>query len=243
MKNYYSILGVVPTAELVVIRAAYRALCQMYHPDKYEGDKHHAEALLKDFNEAWAVLSDSEKRRNYDARFKDATGAFEETATETSSPASFRAMLRETFPDLEVVAEYYPDIWDIVSSLQQVSRQLAAGFVAALLETKAFKERHELATHLTDIFFACYFGKNEEIVRFAKLLVELGARDAALELNRAVNLFGSGIDPALVINRIDQKHSVLARVEANKAAEAARKRERDLAELSKKMSRERELRE
>jgi DnaJ-class molecular chaperone len=34
MKNYYKILGVIPTAEMIIIKAAYRALSQKYHPDK-----------------------------------------------------------------------------------------------------------------------------------------------------------------------------------------------------------------
>jgi len=38
MKDYYIILGVLPDAEDVVIRAAYKALVQRYHPDRFKGD-------------------------------------------------------------------------------------------------------------------------------------------------------------------------------------------------------------
>jgi curved DNA-binding protein CbpA len=58
-KDYYSILGVSPTAELVVIRAAYRALALRYHPDTWGGDKTQAENLMRELNEAYEVLSNA----------------------------------------------------------------------------------------------------------------------------------------------------------------------------------------
>ena len=58
-KDYYSILGVSPTAELVVIRAAYRALALRYHPDTWGGDKTYAENLMRELNEAYEVLSNA----------------------------------------------------------------------------------------------------------------------------------------------------------------------------------------
>jgi DnaJ domain len=234
MKNYYSVLGVLPSAELVVIKAAYRALCQMYHPDKYEGDKSHGEALLKEFNEAWSVLSDHEKRRAFDAQFAEGLGTFGESPIEHSTAASFRKALLEAFPELETVTDYYADLWDIIEGLQHVSRQLASGFVAALLETKAFRERAELAETLSDIFFCSYFGKNEAILGFAKLVVGIGAKDAALELNKVVNTFGDGIEPSLIIPRIDQKYKISALAASRKAADIATKQERCEAERQRK---------
>jgi curved DNA-binding protein CbpA len=75
-KDYYSILGVSPTAELVVIRAAYRALALRYHPDTWGGDKTQAENLMRELNEAYEVLSNATSRKIYDEQrekpgFKD----------------------------------------------------------------------------------------------------------------------------------------------------------------------------
>jgi len=44
--DFYRILGVIDTAELVVIKAAYKALMMIYHPDKFEGDKDEAETSV-----------------------------------------------------------------------------------------------------------------------------------------------------------------------------------------------------
>lgn len=66
-KDYYGILGITPFAEDVVIRAAYRALAQRYHPDKFEGSKNEATFKMAEINEAYSILSNPNKRRDYDA--------------------------------------------------------------------------------------------------------------------------------------------------------------------------------
>jgi curved DNA-binding protein CbpA len=59
--DFYAILGVLPTAKDVVIRAAYRALSQRYHPDKWNGDRIEATRLMQKLNEAYDVLSNVER--------------------------------------------------------------------------------------------------------------------------------------------------------------------------------------
>lgn len=64
-KNYYKILGVSESASEDEIKKAYRKLALKYHPDHNKGDKT-AEAKFKEISEAYAVLSDPEKRKQYD---------------------------------------------------------------------------------------------------------------------------------------------------------------------------------
>ncbi|MEA1866758.1 MAG: DnaJ domain-containing protein [Thermodesulfobacteriota bacterium] len=64
-KNYYKLLGVSKDASPEEIKKAFRKMALKYHPDKNKGDKT-AEERFKEVNEAYAVLSDSEKRRQYD---------------------------------------------------------------------------------------------------------------------------------------------------------------------------------
>ncbi len=61
-KDYYHILGVTKTASEEEIKKAYRKLAHQYHPDKATGN----EAKFKEINEAYQVLSDATKRRQYD---------------------------------------------------------------------------------------------------------------------------------------------------------------------------------
>ncbi|MGR8980147.1 MAG: J domain-containing protein, partial [Gammaproteobacteria bacterium] len=56
--DYYAILGVMPTAEDIVIRAAYKALAQRYHPDKFKGSSEELQRKMGEINEAYGILSD-----------------------------------------------------------------------------------------------------------------------------------------------------------------------------------------
>lgn len=64
-KNYYEILGVSKTATEDEIKKAYRKLAVKYHPDKNPGDKE-SEKKFQEISEAYNVLSDKEKRSEYD---------------------------------------------------------------------------------------------------------------------------------------------------------------------------------
>jgi curved DNA-binding protein len=64
-KDYYKILEVPRTATQEEIKKSYRKLAMKHHPDRNKGDKT-SESKFKDINEAYAVLSNEEKRKQYD---------------------------------------------------------------------------------------------------------------------------------------------------------------------------------
>jgi molecular chaperone DnaJ len=64
-RDYYEVLGVDKNADDAALKKAYRQLAKKYHPDVNPGDKE-AEAKFKEASEAYAVLSDPEKRAKYD---------------------------------------------------------------------------------------------------------------------------------------------------------------------------------
>ena len=64
-KDYYKALGVGKTAKPAEIKAAYRKLARKYHPDANKGDAS-AEERFKEISEAYSVLSDEKRRKEYD---------------------------------------------------------------------------------------------------------------------------------------------------------------------------------
>ena len=64
-KDYYKALGVAKTAKPAEIKAAYRKLARKYHPDANKGDAS-AEERFKEISEAYSVLSDEKRRKEYD---------------------------------------------------------------------------------------------------------------------------------------------------------------------------------
>ncbi len=89
-RDYYEVLGIDRNADDAAIKKAYRVLAKKYHPDMNPGDAE-AERKFKEASEAYAVLSDPEKRRKYDqyghAAFDNAaggTGGFDFSGTDFS---------------------------------------------------------------------------------------------------------------------------------------------------------------
>ena len=100
-RDYYEVLGVDKGADDSAIKSAYRKLAKKYHPDMNPGDKD-AEAKFKEASEAYAVLSDPDKRRQYDqfgqAAF-DGTGGFGQGGFDFNS-ADFSDIFSDIFGDI-----------------------------------------------------------------------------------------------------------------------------------------------
>ena len=76
-RDYYEVLGTIKSASAEEIKKAYRKSALKYHPDRNKGNKE-AEAKFKEASEAYHVLSDKERKSNYDqfghAAFEGAAG-------------------------------------------------------------------------------------------------------------------------------------------------------------------------
>jgi hypothetical protein len=88
--THYDNLRITHDAPIEVIRAAYRALSLLYHPDRNPGDPQ-AERDMAAVNAAYAVLSDPEKKREYDEQIRSAEAAFyTQSSGERGAPSRTR---------------------------------------------------------------------------------------------------------------------------------------------------------
>lgn len=83
-KNFYKTLGLLPHADDVVIKAAYKALAQKYHPDKNKANKELYTQVMVELNAAYAALGTKAKRKAYDESLKHAA------APKESKPKPFK---------------------------------------------------------------------------------------------------------------------------------------------------------
>jgi len=64
--DFYAALGIEPSVDAAQIKSAYRLLVRQFHPDANPDRRDEAEARIKELTQAYAVLSDPQKRANYD---------------------------------------------------------------------------------------------------------------------------------------------------------------------------------
>ena len=203
--NFYEQLGLSPDAEDIVISAAYRALAQRYHPDKWRGDPSEAHRRMREINAAYAVLSDKAKKAQYDQTRRDSSGSdYSEHDTQESSQA-FNAALAEIETKWQVACSVYHDLAEIRAQLTTISISLAFAFVVGILESKAFSQRQKLAGQMEKQFLERYFGTNPRINAYARGLIMKGDKAAARQLNQLVDVLGSDVAPELLIARIESE--------------------------------------
>ncbi len=79
-KNFYQTLGLLNNVDDVVIKAAYRALAQKHHPDKYKTNKELHTQKMAQLNEAFAAIGTKAKRKAYDESLRVSTAKQEKKA-------------------------------------------------------------------------------------------------------------------------------------------------------------------
>jgi chaperone protein DnaJ len=157
-KDYYKVLGVEKTADEKEIKTAYRKLARKYHPDVNQSDKN-AEAKFKELQEAYEVLSDTDKRAKYD-QFGDQWKAFSQAGGSSAGygyggfPGSSGARVNVDGAGLD----------DLFSSLfggaasQGASGTRFSGFSSGGRTPTSTAERHDIEYTIEILFDESYNG-------------------------------------------------------------------------------------
>lgn len=189
MKDYYSILGVPREAEVELIKATYLALSKIYHPDVYKGDKNFAEKRMQDINEAYEILSDAKKRKEYDKKMQNKSdeSSFDDNHFEDEQ-SSYENIIRE---DWNFAKEYYPSIDERYKELKKINSNLAWQFQRLTVETKSFEDADEISDKLKNEWLKRFFGNDTEIQNIALRAISKNQSKIAKEINKAVKILGN----------------------------------------------------
>jgi DnaJ-class molecular chaperone len=133
MINYYEVLGVDIKAEAIVIRSAYKAMIQKYHPDKAIDKKQIDEYLEKTklINEAYNVLSNEVMRKKYNEKMSDSSYSDEEINYD-SEEDDITSSINERW--LKII-EYVQGLDDLYKELDKISKDLSWEFKASVVST------------------------------------------------------------------------------------------------------------
>lgn len=150
-KNLYEVLGVDREANDETLKKAYRELARKWHPDRYKDDeaKKQAEEKMKEINEAYAILSDKDKRAMYDLQNPVSGDVYEHYAKKqpkskpwfkkkhASSDIEKEKQRKAVFQFLELEYQHKSDIFDMFD-------ELANGAVSGEFSDEEYLETLEL---------------------------------------------------------------------------------------------------
>lgn len=200
MKDFYAILHVLPSADLDVIKAAYKALARKFHPDTFVGDKANAGRMMQEINDAYSVISDPVKRQAYDterAKNNDKE-EYSDGGEEVNDPR-----MEE---DWILACKYCPEAKNHYAFLSRLSYSLGFAYKSYMLDAKCFDNCLKVASQLQKQFLNTYFGADLDIQYFARNLILAGELQAAKSVNRAVKVMGKSLEVSALKASICAEH-------------------------------------
>ncbi len=205
-KDYYRILGVLDDAEDIVIRAAYKALAQRYHPDKWTGSKEEANKRMSEINEAYGVLSDSVKKKQYDAT-RENKGYQDDDETDNENIYA-EDINSEEEKAWQLALEFFPELKFCHNRLCQINYRLANTYKTYLIQNKNFNEAKTIADKYSNAFLEKYFGKSKIIKEYAEFLIFKKHKAAAKKLNEIINVMGSSVSFLQIKEQIEKEFKI-----------------------------------
>lgn len=194
--DHYQTLGLARHAEPVVVKAAYRALASLYHPDRNPAPD--AIERIQRINIAHDVLSDPVRRQAYDA-----------TLLGHSTPAP--AAPDDDSPDplaerWKLAVGFFPEIRSLHARLERLSVQMGDEFRLQLLQHQQFAQAPALAERLRTEFMGRHFGTDPALLDYAEQLLLAREIDAARFVSQVVSVLGSSVTVDSVREKIEQRY-------------------------------------
>ena len=202
-KDYYAVLGVLPSIDADALKAVHRALLKKYHPDVFAGAKEEADRVSKALNEAYNVLGNAQLRREYDqARVSRGGGAGHFSNQPDFGKADF-VLDKEQLEAWTYACRYFPDVKKEFEYLLKLSPALAVTYQLTIVTKKAASKALEIRVAMQREFLLRYFGTNTTIHEFVLESLLENRRDIAVEINLAIAATGSPVGLANALTLIE----------------------------------------
>lgn len=204
MKDYYRVLGVLRNAEEIVIKAAYKALAQKYHPDRVpDHAKDSATQKMMEINEAKDVLLDPGKRSEYNKKYDDQNVDRQSFGSEFKEQEQFsETSLKDD--DWNTAVSYYADLKKIIKELSLISTNLTNLYKNYMLESRQYDQRHKIREIIENDYLTRFYGDDEKTRSYVKNLLLKNFKHAAIEINKHVLVMGNSIKYAQIYPRIEK---------------------------------------
>ena len=189
--NPYDVLGLPWASDVELVKATYKSLVKIYHPDIFRGDKDFAKERLAQLNSAYEFLSDKQQKREFDKNQQSKNNENEQQDFDPEKNSSeFDEGINVLKENWDFACEYYPELKMLYSDLRKMSREPAFAFMAFVVETKEYAQAQSIAETLEDAFLTTKFSGDKQIKQIAKRALQQKEFKFAQELNKALKILG-----------------------------------------------------
>ena len=186
--NPYTILGLPFGADFDLVKAMYKSMVKIYHPDVFVGDKKFAVQRLIELNAAFEFLSETQQKKTYDESSN--SKKTENNADFDETDSSFDDETSSLMESWKFACEYHPEIQAFYNELKKLNKRPAFAFMAILVEQKLYADAKKIAKYLENEFLTSAFGDDKAVKAIGKSALLANERKYALELNHTLKKLG-----------------------------------------------------
>ena len=198
--NPYDVLGLPWASDIELVKATYRSLVKIYHPDIFKGDKDFAKERLAQLNSAYEFLSEKEQKGEFDKtdQSKNQDDGQQDFDPDRNSN-EFDEGINVLKENWDFACEYYPELKKLYSDLTSFGREPSFVFMAFIVETKKYAQAKSIAENLEDAFLTTKFSDDNQIKQIAKSALLQKEIKFAQGLNKALRILGTDSKDKILI--------------------------------------------
>jgi curved DNA-binding protein CbpA len=190
--NPYDVLGLPQPSDIELVKATYKSLVKIYHPDIFKGDKDFAKERLAQLNAAFEFLSNKKQKNEFDKKSQSQGKTEEQTEFDPDKNSNeFDEGIKLLKTNWDFACDYYPELQTLYNDLKFLGKEPSFAFMAYVVETKNYHDAANIASSLEDAFLTAKFSEDNNVKTIAKIALKKNQLVFAKELNRALKILGT----------------------------------------------------